>query len=91
MLGRCKIIVSCSYHEQTCLGQISLGTPIFPVLQSRKRLAGSSGFLWNKAAEARASSYNQGFFARNLAHPPESGVQIRDVATICRFLMEEFR
>jgi DNA-binding beta-propeller fold protein YncE len=38
------------------------------------------GFLWNKAAEARVSFYNYGFFAKNLAHPPDTGVQIRDVA-----------
>ena len=38
------------------------------------------GFLWNKAAEAGVSFYNYGFFAKNLPHPPDSGVQISDVA-----------
>ncbi len=38
------------------------------------------GFLWNKAAEAGVSFYNYGFFAKNLSHPPDSGIQIRDVA-----------
>jgi YVTN family beta-propeller protein len=38
------------------------------------------GFLWNKAAEAGVSFYNYGFFAKNLPHPLDSGVQIRDVA-----------
>ena len=38
------------------------------------------GFLWNKAAEAGVSFYNYGFFAKNLLHPPDNGVQISDVA-----------
>ena len=38
------------------------------------------GFLWNKAQEAGVSFYNYGFFAKNLPHPPDSGIQIRDVA-----------
>jgi DNA-binding beta-propeller fold protein YncE len=38
------------------------------------------GFLWTKAAEAGVSFYNYGFFAKNLDHPPDSGIQIRDVA-----------
>ena len=38
------------------------------------------GFLWNRAAEAGVSFYNYGFFAKNLNHPPDSGIQIRDVA-----------
>ena len=38
------------------------------------------GFLWNKATEAGVSFYNYGFFAKNLSHPPDSGIQIRDVA-----------
>lgn len=42
--------------------------------------AAPGGFLWNKAAEAGVSFYNYGFFAKNLAHPPDSGIQIRDVA-----------
>jgi len=37
-------------------------------------------FLWNKAAEAGVSFYNYGFFAKNLPHPPDSGIQISDVA-----------
>jgi DNA-binding beta-propeller fold protein YncE len=42
--------------------------------------AAPGGFLWNKATEAGVSFYNYGFFAKNLAHPPDSGIQIRDVA-----------
>jgi DNA-binding beta-propeller fold protein YncE len=38
------------------------------------------GFLWNKATEAGVSFFNYGFFAKNLPHPPDSGIQIRDVA-----------
>jgi DNA-binding beta-propeller fold protein YncE len=38
------------------------------------------GFLWNKATEAGVSFYNYGFFAKNLPHPPDNGIQIRDVA-----------
>jgi hypothetical protein len=38
------------------------------------------GFLWNRAAEAGISFYNYGFFAQNLPHPPESGIQIGEVA-----------
>jgi DNA-binding beta-propeller fold protein YncE len=38
------------------------------------------GFLWNKAVEAGVSFFNYGFFAKNLPHPPDSGIQIRDVA-----------
>lgn len=38
------------------------------------------GFLWNKAAEAGISFYNYGFFAKNLPDPPDSGIQIADVA-----------
>jgi DNA-binding beta-propeller fold protein YncE len=38
------------------------------------------GFLWNKATEAGVSFYNYGFFAKNLPHPPDSGIQIHDVA-----------
>jgi DNA-binding beta-propeller fold protein YncE len=38
------------------------------------------GFLWNKAAEEGVSFFNYGFFAKNLPHPPETGIQIRDVA-----------
>jgi YVTN family beta-propeller protein len=37
------------------------------------------GFLWDKAEEAGVSYYNYGFLAINLAHPPETGIQIRDV------------
>lgn len=38
------------------------------------------GFLWNDAAAAGVSFYNYGFFVKNLPHPPDSGIQIRDVA-----------
>jgi DNA-binding beta-propeller fold protein YncE len=38
------------------------------------------GFLWNKATEAGVSFYNYGFFAKNLLHPPDTGIQIGDVA-----------
>lgn len=37
------------------------------------------GHIWDKAAEARVSFYNYGFAAINLPHPPDVGVQIRDV------------
>jgi len=37
------------------------------------------GHIWDKAAEAGVSFYNYGFTARNLANPPDVGVQIRDV------------
>jgi DNA-binding beta-propeller fold protein YncE len=37
------------------------------------------GHIWDKAAEAGVSFYNYGFTAINLAKPPETGVQIREV------------
>jgi DNA-binding beta-propeller fold protein YncE len=37
------------------------------------------GHIWDKAAEAGVSFYNYGFTAVNLEHPPDTGVQIRDV------------
>ena len=37
------------------------------------------GHIWDKAAEAGVSFYNYGFTAVNLPHPPDVGVQIRDV------------
>jgi DNA-binding beta-propeller fold protein YncE len=37
------------------------------------------GHIWDRAAEAGVSFYNYGFTARNLPHPPDTGIQIRDV------------
>ncbi|MBV9503903.1 MAG: bifunctional YncE family protein/alkaline phosphatase family protein [Acidobacteriia bacterium] len=37
------------------------------------------GHIWDKAAEAGVSFYNYGFTAINLPHPPDAGIQIRDV------------
>jgi YVTN family beta-propeller protein len=37
------------------------------------------GHIWDKAAEAGVSFYNYGFTAINLPHPPDTGIQIKDV------------
>ena len=37
------------------------------------------GHIWDKAWEAGVSFYNYGFTAVNLPHPPDTGVQIKDV------------
>jgi hypothetical protein len=37
------------------------------------------GHIWDRAAEAGVSFYNYGFAAITLPHPPERGIQIRDV------------
>jgi DNA-binding beta-propeller fold protein YncE len=37
------------------------------------------GHIWDRAAEAGVSFYNYGFAAVNLRHPPDKGIQIRDV------------
>lgn len=37
------------------------------------------GHIWDKAAAAGVSFYNYGFTAINLPHPPDTGIQIKDV------------